>query len=79
MPDPRRNWNREKEAAPVPPFSGLGVSLGACGKAAETMTVKAVCSPVRRSFPERYAKRDRYVGFSGYEMHLALGREIRGR
>gem|GEM_PF-5160871 len=61
------------------PFSGLGISLKACADKAEKMQARySEISECNHFVNEIFADTP-FTGFSGYELLLTLGREIRGR
>lgn len=61
------------------PFSGLGISLKACADEAEKMHIRYSETPVYDFSVNEFFVDPAFTGFSGYELLLALGREIRGR
>ncbi|WP_027722686.1 hypothetical protein [Maridesulfovibrio zosterae] len=61
------------------PFSGLGISLKACADAAGKMQIRFSEKPVCECRLNDIFVDTAFTGFSGYELLLTLGREIRGR
>lgn len=61
------------------PFSGLGISLKACAEKAGEMQVRYSEVPECNCLLRDFFIDTAFTGFSGYELLLTLGREIRGR
>ncbi|WP_320169768.1 hypothetical protein [Maridesulfovibrio sp.] len=61
------------------PFNGLGISLKTCAEVAGKMVAVYATAAVTTNPVPVITTEHVFTGFSGYELLLALGREIRGR
>ncbi|CCO24593.1 hypothetical protein [Maridesulfovibrio hydrothermalis] len=61
------------------PFNGLGFSLETCADEAGELHIRYFTYPVQLAPVEELFAGTTFTGFSGYELLVTLGREIRGR